>query len=244
MNLRYLSLGLAFLSLSSLATPVEQLITKAELVFQDDFNRSETDDNKEQLGKGWKTNSKNRAQGVKQADLKDGALYIKMAKEANHGVSVLHTAPFDDGVVKVKFNIQTKKGTKFNFNDPKAKHIAHAGHVCSVAIRPNGITIQDQLDGIFRHDINKMRKSKDQTIKAKAAEMLKGRQVTFKGDYKLNHWYDLAMVFKGDTLQVYVDDKKIGELSSKGIDHKVKDNIAFAVTSEVIIDDLKIWSLD
>lgn len=80
MSVKHLCFYLIFLSLSSLVTPVEQLIAQAELVFQDDFNRSEKDNNKEQLDRGWKTNSKNRAQGVKQADLKDGALYTNLGK--------------------------------------------------------------------------------------------------------------------------------------------------------------------
>lgn len=224
---------------------IEPLLNKAKLVFSDDFNRSEKNNSKEELGKNWKTNSKNRAAGVKQADLKDGKLYIKMAKKANHAVSVLHTAPFNDGIVKVKFNMLTTKGAKFNFNDPKAKNIAHAGHVCSVSIKPNGITIQDQIDGIFRLDINKLRKDKKNAAKNKSqlASLLKGKQATIKGDYTVNQWYDLTMVFQGDVLAVYIDDKKVGQLSSKGLAH-VKDNIAFAVNAEVAVDDLEVWSLN
>ena len=35
-----------------------------------------------------------QAQGVKQGDLKDNALVITMAKEADHAVSIKHDAPF------------------------------------------------------------------------------------------------------------------------------------------------------
>ena len=52
---------------------LEQLIsTKGQIVFEDDFERSETDDTKEQLDRGWVTNSEKRAAGTKQADLQDG----------------------------------------------------------------------------------------------------------------------------------------------------------------------------
>ena len=97
----------------------EKLIsTKGQIVFEDDFERSERDESKEQLDCGWVTNSKKRAAGIKQADLQDGYLRVTMAPHANHGVSVGHDAPFDDGVGQVKFRIHDSKVIEFNFNDP------------------------------------------------------------------------------------------------------------------------------
>ena len=52
------------------------------LLFSDDFERAEADDTKEEVGKGWGTNSKSRAQGQKQVDLKDGAMHITRAAVA------------------------------------------------------------------------------------------------------------------------------------------------------------------
>ncbi|MDB4504855.1 hypothetical protein N9240_02910, partial [Akkermansiaceae bacterium] len=63
---------------------------KATLLFADDFERSESDDSKEEIGKGWNSNSAKRAKGNKQVDLKDGAMHITFHPEADHAVSVTH----------------------------------------------------------------------------------------------------------------------------------------------------------
>ena len=73
-----------------------------ELLFEDNFNRKEADDSKEQVGDGWWTNSKRRAKGIKQIDLKNKALTITTAKEADHAAVVKHDAPFDDGKASVR----------------------------------------------------------------------------------------------------------------------------------------------
>ena len=49
---------------------------KAKLIFSDDFERNESVESKEEVGNGWATNSKKRAAGNKQVDLRDGAMYI------------------------------------------------------------------------------------------------------------------------------------------------------------------------
>ena len=53
--------------LSSITLAVTDL---GELVFQDDFERSESQEKKDEPGKGWATNSYKRAQGDKQVDLR------------------------------------------------------------------------------------------------------------------------------------------------------------------------------
>ena len=62
------------------ATSVEKLL------IQDDFEREESDPEKEEVGNGWGTNSRSRAKGVKQVDLVDGAMHITRADVADHGV--------------------------------------------------------------------------------------------------------------------------------------------------------------
>ena len=53
-----------------------------KLLFEDDFQRSESQEDREELGNGWGTNSKKRAGGNKQVDLRDGALFIASVHEA------------------------------------------------------------------------------------------------------------------------------------------------------------------
>lgn len=49
---------------------------KGKLIFEDSFERSESQQKTDEPGNGWGTNSKSRAQGHKQVDLRDGAMYI------------------------------------------------------------------------------------------------------------------------------------------------------------------------
>ncbi|MBL7181904.1 MAG: hypothetical protein ISS75_02370, partial [Pirellulales bacterium] len=61
---------------------------EAKIIFQDRFDRTEGNASKENPGNGWGTNSKARAKGEKQVFLRDGAMFIKRAAVADHGVSV------------------------------------------------------------------------------------------------------------------------------------------------------------
>jgi len=47
-----------------------------QIIFQDDFDRNESQEKTDDSGNGWGTNSKARAMGDKQVDLKDGAMRI------------------------------------------------------------------------------------------------------------------------------------------------------------------------
>ncbi len=245
MKLKYFAHSLllfgAWLSAASGGQTFELLIKEhGVLVFEDNFDRSEADDSKEDLGRGWVTNSQKRAAGTKQADLENGVLVITMAAHADHGVSVRHDAPFDDGVVQVKFRMKDAKGIGFNFNDPSCK-VSHAGHICHVGVKPGKIDFRDGKTGIFDHKIREKRLAG--APKAEIDKLTKGTLANFDADLKTGQWYEIAIVIQGDVMTAYIDDKKIGELKSPGIDHAVKQNMAFAVSGVVEVDDLRIWSL-
>jgi hypothetical protein len=44
-------------------------------------------------------------------------------------------------------------------------------------------------------------------------------------------------------MSAWIDTFSVGSLKSYGIDHAVKQNMAFAVSGTADIDDLRIWSL-
>ncbi len=230
----------------AMAEDPKALVARAKLVFSDDFNRTEDDDTTEQVGNGWVTNSATRAKGVKQADLKDGTLVITQAKEADHSASVRHDTPFDDGVIKLRFQVFDKKGLKFNFNDPKAKDVSWAGHIARVVVTPNRVTIQDDKTGVFDLEIRKKRKNKNisKQEKAELTNFLKTKSVRLKAPIKANHWHEMTIVCIGPKFEVYIDDQSVGSFSSEGLDHKVKQNVAFGVSGKVAVDDLRVWSLD
>lgn len=212
-----------------------------ELLFEDNFNRKEADDSKEQVGDGWWTNSKRRAKGIKQIDLKNNALTITTAKEADHAAVVKHDAPFDDGKVSMRFRLHDKRGMSVNFNDPKCTS-SHAGHISQVRIRPDKLIIEDGKTGIFDTKIRE--KGKAGAPKEEIAKLTKGKSATSTAKVALNTWNELTIEVKGDVLKVLIDGEAAGSLTSEGLDHPVKQNLAFSVPGSADIDDLKIWSSD
>lgn len=220
---------------------LEGLISlRGQLVFEDDFDRSESDDSKEQLNRAWVTNSEKRAAGTKQADLRDGYLSIKMAPHADHGVSVRHDAPFDDGVVQVRFRIHDSKGIGFNFNDPNCK-VSHAGHICHVGVKPKQVDFRDGKTGIFDLAIREKRLAG--ASKEEINALTKGKFAYYDVDLELGRWYELKIMIQGDVMSAWIDGVSVGSLKSPGIDHVLKQNMAFAVSGTADVDELKIWSL-
>jgi len=223
------------------AAEVDRLIlAEGKLVFEDDFERSETDDSKEQLDRGWVTNSEKRAAGTKQADLQDGYLRITMAPHANHGVSVRHDAPFDDGVVQVRFRIHDSKGIGFNLNDPNCK-VSHAGHICHVGVKPKRVDFRDGKTGIF--DLKIREKRLAGASKEEINALTRDKFAYHDVDLELGRWYELKILIRGDVMSAWIDGVSVGSLKSYGIDHAVKQNMAFAVSGTADVDDLRIWSL-
>ncbi len=224
----------------------DELIKRAKLIFSDDFNRTEDDDANEQVGNGWVTNSESAAHGVKQADLKDGVLVITQAEGANHSVSVRHDAPFDDGVIKLRFQIFDKTGLKFNFNDPKASKVTWAGHIARVVLTPESVTISDDKTGVFDLKVRSKRQNKNlgEEEQAELTKFLAKKSVKLKAPIKPKQWYEMTIANIGPKFEVYIDDELVGSFSSEGLDHKVKQNIAFGVSGTVAVDDLRVWSLD
>ena len=132
---------LALAALVALATPTFAN-DKGTLIFEDDFNRNESQEEKDEPGKGWKTNSEKRAKGNKQVDLKDGAMHIFIHEEADHGVSVVHDAGFTDGAVELRFKLEAKGDSLgLNFADLKYKEV-HAGHLFAARIHLHQVLLR------------------------------------------------------------------------------------------------------
>ena len=224
------------------ASAVDKLLeSRGKVAFEDDFDRVEADDSLEQLGRNWITNSKRRAKGVKQGDLKDGYLSMTMARVADHGVSIKHDAPFDDGVVKVRFRIHDWKGIGFNFNDPKCK-VSHAGHICALRVQPNKVMFRDGKTGVFAQEIRK--KKLAGASKQEIDRLTKGKFRYVDRKTSKDEWHEAMLLIQGDTMTAWIDGEEVGHLTSSGIDHSVKRNIAFAVSGTADVDDLRVWSLD
>lgn len=218
-------------------TPVNRPI--GTIIFEDDFNRSESQEDKDEPGKGWRTNSERRAKGNKQVDLRDGALHIYIHEEADHGVSVVHDAEFTDGAVELRFKLEAKGDSLgLNFADLKYKGV-HAGHLFAARIHPNRVLLQDLKTGRMAKETHALNKAKKLTAEQKKA--LKSKEKEFPNKLELGKWYQLRADVDGATLRVEIDGKEIGSFTSEGIAHPTKRTLRLAVPKNAIVDDVKIY---
>lgn len=222
---------------------LEALKSKAKLIYEDQFDRSETDESEEQLGPGWETNTKTARNpgGEKQADLFDGFLRITKGTRAVHGTSIRHTNPFKDGIVSARFRIYDEKGLGFHFNDPNCE-VSSAGHICRVGVAPNALDFRDGKTGQFNMEIRKLKEAG--ASKDELAARMKGTKKAVPAKIETGRWHELTFLIQGDQIIAWIDGNQVGDFRSPGVDHSVKHNIALAVWgTKADVDDLRIWSL-
>jgi hypothetical protein len=227
----------------AIALPIALTLTAAEgtLLFEDNFERNESQETKDEVGKGWTTNSAKRAKGDKQVDLKDGAMYIFISPQADHGVSVVHELGFTDGRVELRFMLPEKSDSiGLNFADLKFKEV-HAGHLCMARIKTNQVEINDLKTGNMRQDIRTAKQGDG--LSAEQKKMLKTKQKTIKNKLEPGKWYNLAVSIAGETMTVVIDGKEIASFTSEGIAHPTKRTLRLSVPKNVWVDDIKLWKV-
>jgi hypothetical protein len=211
-----------------------------ELIFQDDFNRKAAQETSDDPGNGWGTNSKARAQGDKQVELKDGALRIFISPRADHAVSVTHAAEFKDGAVTLRFMIEDAKDSLgLDFADPQCKEV-HAGHLCAAKIDAKQVQLIDHKTGGMRVDIHDARTEK-KALTEEQKQALAGKSKSVPHPTELGKWHELQVKIEGDELSVTIDGQAAGEFRSPGITHPTKRMLRFAVPRNAVVDDVKIY---
>ncbi|MDF1826300.1 MAG: hypothetical protein P1U68_16760 [Verrucomicrobiales bacterium] len=212
---------------------------EGELIFEDDFERSESQEEKDEPGNGWGTNSKRRAKGNKQVDLRDGAMYIYIHEEADHGVSVTQPMEFTDGSVGLRFMLEHEKDVLgLNFADLQYKKV-HAGHLFMTKIGTKDVQISDLKTGLMDLKIREARQSNTVTKEQKALIETKGEK--FPNQLETGKWYDLLVRVRGDMMTVLIDGEEVGSFQSEGIAHPTKRLLRLAVNRDAVVDEVKIW---
>ncbi len=209
-----------------------------ERLFTDHFDREEADPAIEQPGQNWGTNSRSRAQGVKQVFLRDGAMFIKMADVADHGVSVTQDVAFDDVVIRLRFKLGEGDDLGINIADMQEKSV-HAGHICMPRIRLGGLELRDLKTGRMRLDVRE--RSKAKTLTDEDKRLIAAKETRIPLDLTADAWHDLEIRIVGDTMTVSIDGTTAGSFSSPGIDHPTKGRIRLAVNREAWVDDIEIF---
>ncbi|MEZ6127595.1 MAG: hypothetical protein R3C59_02870 [Planctomycetaceae bacterium] len=213
-----------------------------KLLLQDDFERQESDPEKEDVGNGWGTNSRSRAKGVKQVDLVDGAMSITRADVADHGVSVHHEVAFRDASIELRFKLPTKADDLgINIADMNEKSV-HAGHICMARIRTDSVEILDLKTGNMKLTHREARLAN--TLSAETQKLINSKKKKFKTSVSVNEWHDLSVQIAGDTMTVKIDGDPVGSFRSEGIGHPTKSRLRLAVNRTAWVDDVRIVSGD
>lgn len=211
-----------------------------ELLFEDHFDRNESQETKDEPGNGWGTNSKSRAKDHKQVDLQDGAMRVSMHAEADHAVSVTHPAGFTDSAVSLRFMLEDAKDSlSLNFADLEFKQV-HAGHLFAVNFSPKKVQIVDMKSGGMRIDIREARVAK-QPLNAEQQEAIKGKDKVFPHELEIGKWHDIVVQVSGDTVAVTINGAVVGSFSSSGMAHPTKRMLRLGVARKAVVDDVKIW---
>lgn len=210
-----------------------------ELIFADDFERSESQELVDEPANGWGTNSRTRAKGNKQVDLRDGAMHIFIHEVADHGVSVTHPAGFTDGAVSIRFLLEDPRDSLgLNFADLDYKPV-HAGHLFVVRVNKDQVHIQDLKTGNMDLRIREARLAGK--LSPEQQEMLKAKSVKVSHRIAPEQWHQLLVEVQGDRINVTIDGEEAASFQSEGIAHPNKKLLRLAVPRNAIVDDVKIY---
>ena len=233
------TISIALICLFALSSAV-RAGERGTLIFEDDFERSESQEAKEEIGSGWASNSEKRAGGNKQVDLRDGAMYIYLNPAADHAVSVTHRAEFRNGTVEVRFMLEDKDDSLgLNFADLKFKEV-HAGHLFVAKISTKDVQLSDLKTGNMDLEIRKMRQAKQVTPEVQ--KLLKTKTRRFPNKLQTGKWYSLRVDVDDATLDVSIDGQQVAAFTSEGIAHPTKRTLRLAVPRNAVVDDVKIYS--
>ena len=211
-----------FFAFSALAA--EPLAQKGDLLFSDDFERSE-------LGE-WKPLIPSFA-------VQNGVLKGWQTRDDHGAVGRLYR-PMKDVIVEFKFMLDGSTGFNAVFDDKNHKG-SHAGHICRVAFAPKQIRLGDDKEGVMRNDIFEMRK--DPAKKNEADKLLVGRGTATNISIDPKSWHSVTIEILGDQMHVILDGKPAGLLKSPGIAHETKESFHFTVNGPgVLFDDVRIWT--
>jgi hypothetical protein len=202
------------------------LAKKGELLFSDDFERTELGD--------WKV----IIPGFK---VEDGVLIATQERD-DHGAVGRVYEPMKDVIISFRFKLAGSPGFNLVFDDKNHKG-SHAGHICRVAVVKNQIRLGDDKEGVMRNDIFAMRR--DPTIKEKATDLLKGRSSKTTVTVESETWYSMTIEIKGDEMRASLDGTALIYLKSPGIAHPTKESLHFTVNGTgAHFDEVRVWAAD
>jgi hypothetical protein len=215
-----------------------------ELIFEDHFERQESQEEKDEPGNGWTTSSDNNkaAKGGKAVDLRDGTMHIATPKGARHGISVRHAFSFTDGTISVRVKLHDKDDRlRLNFADLPRDNVgvSHQGarHLFDAIITLDRVSFEDKIGGVLKFNEER----KHGTLTKEQKRFLATKYKAYPVKLEPGEWYTLAVHVDGDRISAHLDGKFIGDLRSEGFAHPTKTLMRMLVRSTVTIDDFMVW---
>ncbi|MFK5923656.1 MAG: hypothetical protein QM496_15865 [Verrucomicrobiota bacterium] len=209
------------------------------LIFHDDFDRSESQELKDEPGNEWTTSSERTAKGHKEVDLRDGYMHIYTHAEANHATSVRHAFAFKDGTIGLKLRFENEKDSiKLNFTDLGEKSV-HAGHLFNVTISPSAVSLSDLKTGVMNNELRAARSN--QSLSDEQKVELAKKNKTFTHKLELGKWYQVHATVEGDKVSCRINGQLIASFASPGFAHESKTLIRLLVPAKVDVDEVRIW---
>lgn len=209
------------------------------LIFRDEFERTESQELKDEPGNNWTTSSERTAYGEKQVDLRDGHMYITMHPKAWHATSVRHAFEFRDGTLALKLKFDDPEDSiKLNFTDLQEKSV-HAGHLFNVTISPKSVSMQDLKTGVMNLVIKKARANNTLTAEQKSELATKNKRFPVK--LELGKWHDVHTTVKDNKVSCTINGVFVGTFQAPGFAHPTKTLIRLLVGKAIHVDDVRIW---
>lgn len=197
-------------------------------VFQDDFSEGSLNKKKWRL---YKSSSVVKNEVLIGIEEKDGG------HAAVHGT--LGLDKFSDVEVKLDVRFEGSRSTNLAFNEKGFKG-SHAGHICRVILSPKKVILRDGKTGNFSKEIYEKKKAVGKFDEA-TKKFLKTKETSFPLNLENSKWYQVTIRVKGDSMQLWIDDKFIGGFESEGIAHASKNNFAMVTPKqEVHYDNIRI----
>ena len=232
------TIGSTLLAAELPQVPADPIAKKKELLFSDDFNRSD-------LGKQWRevvptfTLENHMLKGT-QTRVNKPAAEGKPAV-VGHQAVIGTDVPTKDSIVEFRFKLAGATAVSAEFDDRKYTG-SHYGHICFVRVTPKSVSLADQRDGSMRNDIYAMT---DPAQRKEKAKLLEGRSATFPATVASDQWHTMVLETAGDSMRATLDGKPVAFLKSSGIAHPTKSKIEFGCAGQDgYFDDVKIWNAE
>ncbi len=220
------------------AIPEQAIAKKKELLFSDDFERTE-------LGDAWKI-------VVPTFSLEKGALKgtqmrfdapevpatgTEKAKPAvkGHQAVIGSEVKTKDSVIEFRFKLGGAQSVTAEFDDRNFNG-SHYGHICMARVAADKVILVDQKG---------LAVARPEGATGEPPPPAGRKNVTFPVQIDPATWHTFALETVGDAMRASVDGKPVAFLQSPGIAHATKSKVEFGcMGKDGFFDDLKIWNAE